>query len=49
MISNEKCKQILNGGDHRYTDEEIDLIKQYLQKLARLNRAVIENLKMKKK
>ena len=36
MISDEKCKQILNGGDQQYTKEEIDKIKKVLLHLAKL-------------
>ena len=36
MISDEKCIQILNGGDQQYTKEEIDKIKKVLLHLAKL-------------
>ena len=36
MLSNTKCKQILNKNGVYYTDEEIVLIKQTLYKLAEI-------------
>jgi hypothetical protein len=36
MLSNTKCKQILNKNGVYYTDKEIVLIKQILYKLAEI-------------
>lgn len=36
MLSNTKCKQILNKNGILYTDEEIVLIKETLYKLAEI-------------
>jgi hypothetical protein len=36
MLSNEKCKAILNSGDKKYSDEEITIIKEFLYQLAYL-------------
>ena len=35
MISDEKCKQILNKGKTKYTNEEISSIKDLLLELAK--------------
>lgn len=37
MLSNTKCKQILNKNGYRFTDQEIELIKNLLYKLAELH------------
>ncbi len=34
MIPISKCTQILNGGDKKYTNDEIKLIRELLTKLA---------------
>lgn len=34
MLSNTKCKQILNRNGIHYTDEEVILIKDFLYKIA---------------
>ena len=36
MVSNTKCKQILNSKDIFYTDEEIVFIKETLYKIAEI-------------
>lgn len=36
MISDEKCKQILNSGSRKYANEEIKQIKEILVLLAKL-------------
>jgi hypothetical protein len=46
MLSNTKCKQILNRNGVFYTDEEIVLIKNTLYKLAEVVRK-IQNEKTK--
>jgi hypothetical protein len=34
MLSNEKCRAILNSGDKKYSDEEVKSIKEFLYKIA---------------
>ena len=36
MISNTKCKQILNKNGFQYSDKEIELLKDVLYKMAHL-------------
>ena len=36
MISNTKCKQILNKNGINYTDKEVELLKNTLYKIAEL-------------
>lgn len=36
MISNTKCKQILNKNDIHYSDKEIEILKEVFYKIAYL-------------
>jgi len=44
MLSNTKCKKILNNDENFYTDEEIEVIQETLYKLVE----IIEKNKTKK-
>ena len=36
MITLEQCKKILNKGEHKYSDDEIKQIKNYLYFIGRI-------------
>jgi len=45
MISIKKCKELLGEKAKKYTDEQIELLRKYLLKMAKLNVEIINNQK----
>lgn len=43
MITLEKCKKILNKGEHKYNEEEIRLIREYLYFIGQIQKENNEN------
>ncbi len=45
MLSNERCRQILNQKERKYTDQEIQFIKDALYQLAKEDVELFKRLK----
>lgn len=47
MISLSKCRELLDKKREKFTDEQLELIRKYLIKMAKMNVEYITNTKIK--
>lgn len=47
MISLSKCRELLDKNREKYTDDQLELIRKYLIKMAQINVEIIKNQKTK--
>lgn len=45
MISLSKCRELLDKNREKYTDDQLELIRKYLIKMAQINVELIKNKK----
>jgi len=45
MISLSKCRELLDKKREKYTDDQLELIRKYLIKMAQINIEIIKNQK----
>lgn len=48
MITLKKCRELLDKKKEKYTDQQLEVIRKFLIRMAKMNLEYIKNLKNKK-